>query len=145
MTKYTTQERAKYWPVSPELMAQYRDGTHNENDRYGLYWTNQECQRHRDSDKPALIWSDGTLIWYQNGQLHRDGDKPAHISADGGLWWCQNGQRHRFCGPAVIKPDGTLEWWINHKNITQEVNKWLDGEEWRGTPLQIFEFQLRFL
>ena len=145
MTKYIDQERAKYWPVSPELMAQYKDGSHTEKSRHGLYWRNQNGQLHRDSDLPAKIWADGTIQWFQNGQLHHDGDKPAWIDAYGRLEWWQNGKTHRFCGPAVIYHDDTLEWVIYDKNITKEVNEWLAGEEWRGTPEQIFEFQLRFL
>lgn len=80
----------------------------------------------------------------QNGELHRDGDKPAIIGADGYLGWCLNGERHRSRGPAVIHPNGKLEWWINGQYITPEVNEWLAGEEWQGTPEQIAEFQLRF-
>ena len=76
--------------------------------------------------------------------MHRDGDKPAISGADGYLGWCLNGERHRSRGPAVIHPNGKLEWWINGQYITPEVNEWLAGEEWRGTPEQIFEFQLRF-
>ena len=145
MTKYIDQERAKYWPVSPELMVQYDDGSHTEKDRYGdLIWK-KNGKLHRDGDKPARIDRDGHLVWYQNGLYHRDGDKPATIWADGTLEWFQNNLRHRFSGPAVIYASDKLEWWINYENITKEVNEWLAGEEWQGTPEQIFEFQLRFL
>ena len=144
MTKYIKQERARYWHVSPELLAQYKDGTNTTTDKYGLYWRNKNGQFHRDGDLPAYIGRNGTLQWYQNGKWHRDGDKPAIIYPEGGLRWYQNGQYHRLHGPAVIRLNGTLEWWINHKHSTQEVNAWLDGKEWRGTPEQIFEFQLRF-
>ena len=143
MITYADKERAKYWPVSPELMAQYRDGTHTEKDIDGnLFWM-QNGLVHRDSDKPARIDRDGSL-WWENVLPHRDDDKPAWISKSGELGWFQNGQRHRLHGPARIYPDGRLEWWINGENITQEVNAWLAGEEWLGTPEQIFEFQLRF-
>ena len=146
MITYADKERAKYCPVSAELMAEYRDGTHTAKDwSNNLFWRNQDGELHRDDDLPSRIWADGSLEWHQDGKLHRDGDKPAFISAAGSLqWWCQNGQRHRNCGPATIYLDRELAWWINGKDITQEVNEWLAGEEWQGTPEQIVEFKLRF-
>ena len=144
MTKYITQERAKYLPISRKLMAKYKDGLHTHKNSFGgLYW-NKNGLLHRNDDKPAVIDVDGTLQWRQNGQLHRDGDKPAFIGSNWTLDWCQNGNRHRACGPAVIYSDGKLEWWINDENITLEVKKWLNRKRWRGTPEQIAEFQLRF-
>ena len=50
----------------------------------------QNGQRHRDGDRPAVIWADGNQEWYQNGRLHRDGDRPAILWA-GGRQWYQNG------------------------------------------------------
>ena len=141
---YWQNERKKYWPVSPELLAQYKDGTHTEKNIFDSLIWRQNLQWHRDSDKPAYIGKNGTLFWYQNARRHRDGDKPAVIYPNGSLEWWQNGQHHRICGPAVIYPTGRQEWWINNENITKEVNAWLAGEEWQGTPEQIFEFKLRF-
>ena len=144
MSNYAEQERAKWWPVSPELMAQYRDGSHYYEDSNGaLYWKNKNDRCHRDGDKPAYIGR-YILEWCQDGQQHRDGDRPAIIYAeDGNLFWCQHGQTHRLCGPAVIYGD-KLEWVIYDENITQEVNEWLAGEEWQGTPEQVERFQRRF-
>ena len=135
MSNYAAQERARWWPVPAELMAQYKDGSHTDEDRCGsLEWW-QNDQRHRDGDLPAFIDADGTLEWYQNNLRHRDGDRPAIIWANGSLGWCKNNQwhrvgdlpaviqangvlhwyqdnqRHRFGGPAIIWPSGTLEWW----------------------------------
>ena len=59
MITYAKKEQAKYWPITPELMTQYRDGSHTEKD-----------------------WN-GNFIWYQNGQYHRDGDLPACIGSKG--------------------------------------------------------------
>ena len=111
---------SKYWPVSTNLLAEYRDGSHTETHDGHLYWRNK------------------------NGELHRDGDKPAVIYAYGYLGWFQNGERHRSCGPAVIRSDGRNEWWINGQYIDDLVYDWLAGAEWQGTPEQIVEFQLRF-
>lgn len=144
MITYAKKERARYWPISPELMAQYNDGSHTKNQFGRLYWKNKNREWHRDLDKPTVIDADGGLEWCQNGLRHRDDDKPAFIGADGTLEWWQNGLQHRFSGPAVIWANNHLDWYINDENITCEVNAWLNGKRWRGTPLQIFEFQLRF-
>ena len=139
--KYWKNEHKKYWPVSPELLAQYNDGSHTKKDSDGdLIWY-QNGQRHRDGDKPAKIWPDGTLEWWKNGKLHRDGDKPAVISANGSLAWYQNNQLHRdndkpayigrygsliwyqnnqlhkFSGPAAITSDGKLKWYWRGQHI----------------------------
>ena len=144
MTKYIEKERAKYWPISRKLMAQYKDGSHTEKDRNGNLIWKQNGLLHRDGDKSAYIGCEGTSVWYQNGSIHRNGDKPAFIDADGTLQWRQNGQLHRFGGPAVIYPNSKREWYWRGEEITQEVDEWLNGEEWKGTPEQIVEFQLRF-
>jgi hypothetical protein len=144
MNKYVKQERARYWPLSAELLAKYKDGTHNSEYRDSTFIWRQNGLLHRDEDKPAWIGTDGTLIWRQNDLVHRDEDKPAIIGADSTLGWWQNDQRHRSSGPAVIRANGTLEWWQNGKDITREVRVWLLDTEWQGTPEQITEFKLRF-
>ena len=48
----------------------------------------------------------------KRGQLHRD-DGPARIWPDGTTEWWVEHKRHRLDGPAVIHPDGRQEWWIN--------------------------------
>ena len=144
MTSDAKKERARYWPITPELMAQYRDGSHTQKDRNGNLIWRQNGQYHRDGDLPAKIYADGRLLWCKNGKLHRDQDKPSYIGLNGILSWYQTGQRHRFGGPAWIASDDKLEWLINGENITPKVREWLAGEEWRGTPEQIVEFQLRF-
>ena len=121
MIKYITHELSRYWPITPELMAQYRDG-----DKPAYIGKDGHCEwyqngkLHRDGDLPAVIDADGHLFWYQNGQLHREGDKPAKIFADGGLEWWQNDQLHRIGGPAVIYPSGRFAWWINGEYIKVE-------------------------
>src|SRR3989344_2097281 len=49
-------------------------------------------KRHRENDKPAVVWSDGTQEWYKNGQLHRENDKPATVWSDGTQEWYKNGK-----------------------------------------------------
>ena len=45
MITYAEKERARHWPITSELMAQYRDGSHTGKGR------------------------NGTLFWYQNGNI----------------------------------------------------------------------------
>ncbi len=163
-------ERELWWPVSPELMAEYNDGSHDSKDtRDKLLWYKNDLL-HRDGDKPAVIYSYGTLEWRKNGDLHRDGDKPAWIGADSrlGWWkndkihrdgdkpaliwpndtlvWHKNGLRHRITGPAVIHPNNEHEYWINGVNITKEVKSWLETRQYKVpfTPEQQVEFVLTF-
>jgi hypothetical protein len=145
MKKYL-KERELWWPVSPELMASYRDGSHDyKNGTMSLQWY-KNGEHHRDGDKPAEINADGTLIWLKNGFIHRDGDKPAWIGADGTLWWYKNGLRHRTMGPATIWPNNDYEYWINGVDITKEVESWLETRQYTYpfTPEQQVEFTLTF-
>ena len=163
-------ERELYWPVSYELMAIYRDGSHTDywEDGTQQWFKNGKLHRdgdlparihangtlvwlkngkeHRDGDKPVEIHADGTLGWWKNGKIHRDGDKPAWISADGTLWWLKNGLRHRITGPAVIHANKKEEFWINGNDITTEVNAWLKTRRYKVpfTPEQQVEFTLTF-
>lgn len=68
---------------------------------------------------PAVKKADGTKIWHKEGKLHRDGDKPTIIGGDGTQKWLQNGIPHRDpeLGPAVIYPDGEVEYWIEGKEV----------------------------
>jgi hypothetical protein len=115
-------ERDLWWPVSPKLMASYRDGSHTD------------------------YCSDGTLAWLKNGSLHRDDDKPAIIDADGTLEWHKNGLLHRTTGPAIIRSNNKKEYWINGVEITSEVKSWLKTRKYKApfTPEQQVEFTLTF-
>jgi hypothetical protein len=145
MKKYLTEHKL-YWPVSPELMASYRDGSHTEEWAHGTLIWKKNSVFHRDRDKPALIRVDRKLAWYKNGKCHRDGDMPAWIYADGSLLWYKNGLRHRTTGPAVINQNNKKEYWINDVDITKEVNAWLKTRKYKGpfTPEQQVEFSLTF-
>jgi hypothetical protein len=80
---------------------------------------------HRDGDQPAVIWFDGTRLWYyRNGCIHRNGDKPAVITMAGNQWW-KNGQLHRDGLPAIIGPNNTLQWWFHGHRVTRAQSEWL--------------------
>ena len=51
-----------------------------------------------------------------NGKQHRS-DGPAIIFNDGTNVWYYNGLRHRSDGPAVLWSDGSKEWYYNGKFV----------------------------
>ena len=44
------------------------------------------------------------------------------------IWYWGN-QRHRTDGPAIIDSTGYQGWWINGKNITEQVEQWMEHRE----------------
>jgi hypothetical protein len=138
-------ERELWWPVSPELLAGYKDGSHVKDINGSLVWYKNGLL-HRDGDLPAFISSGGTLGWYKNGKYHRDGDKPAWIWPNGTLVWLKNGDWHRTTGPAIIYPNNKKEYWVNDIEITKKVESWLKTRQYTYpfTPEQQVEFTLTF-
>lgn len=57
-----------------------------------LVWRNKDGRIHRDNDKPAFVWPDGTAVWYQHGEIHRENDQPAIIRHDGQKFWYEHGK-----------------------------------------------------
>ena len=63
----------------PEMIQVYYDNVlHNVNHTHEIEYS----RLHRDGDKPAMIFTDGSKSWYKNGQRHREGDEPAVIYAN---------------------------------------------------------------
>ena len=87
---------------------------------YGVRgYYNSAGQLHR-TDGPAVIWADGTKLWFQNGQCHRT-DGPAIEWNNGTKSWYQNGQRHRTDGPAIERGQrGSKAWYINDVRLTED-------------------------
>lgn len=82
-----------------------------------ICWYNSDGELHRDGDKPAEIWCDGSQLWSQSGVFHRENDLPAIIWFDGQREWYQNGKRHRDNKPALIRADGMVEYWVRGAEI----------------------------
>jgi hypothetical protein len=51
---------------------------------------------------PSHVYPNGLREWTTNGVLDRSGDRPAVIHPDGSLEYWRNGKRHRVGGPAVV-------------------------------------------
>ena len=66
------------------------------------------------------ISSYGTKRWYNSkGQRHRI-NGPAVIYKNGTLLWYVNDKNHRIDGPAVILCNGTKSWWLKKKSLKSE-------------------------
>lgn len=61
---------------------------------------------------PAIVYSDGTTMYYLDGKLHNT-KGPAAIYPDGTTMYYVNGELHNTNGPAAIYPDGTRMYYIN--------------------------------
>jgi len=53
------------------------------------------------NDKPAVIYQNGTRLWYKNNLLHRDHDQPAIIYTNGQQQWYRNGHLCSESGAVV--------------------------------------------
>ena len=113
-------------------------------DENGTRWyRNAAEQLHRD-EGPAVEYSNGRKVWYQNGRLHRT-DGPAIESANGGKEWWQNDQLHRTDGPAIEYANGRKEWYrddLRHRTDGAAI-EYADGSKrWyiNGKQLSEAEF-----
>lgn len=90
------------------------------------YFTHNK--RHRNGEKPAVIWYNGDFEYWVNGKLHRLGGKPAckrNLDECNIKAWYENGKPHRENDlPAIVttykKPikgviDFSKEWFIKGK------------------------------
>ena len=78
-------------------------------------------------------YSDSSITYWKNaqGQYHRDFG-PAIVRADGTQEWWRNGKRHREDGPAYVS-GGIQSWWRNDKRHREDgpALVWPDGTgEW---------------
>ena len=86
--------------------------------------------RHRENG-PAIEYSNGDRVWYQNGLLHRI-DGPAIEGMSRHKEWWQNGQLHRTDGPAIINRRRDKYWYQYNRlhRIDGPAIVWDDGDEW---------------
>lgn len=102
---------------------------------------------HREDDLPAIELNNGAKQWWMNGERHRkDGHAIEYENGDKEWWiggkrhredgpaveyihntnagkhkeWWIDGKRHREDGPAVENSDGTKQWFINRKELSEE-------------------------
>ena len=78
---------------------------------------------HREGDKPAVIYKNGTKEWRLFGKLHREGDKPAILRNNGNEEYYINGVRHRNFGRPAIKNLHSQDYFEFGKKLTKEQVK----------------------
>ena len=84
-----------------------------------VYWLNDAGNLHRDNG-PAVERVNGMKLWLQNGLLHRDA-APAVLWGNGtSMWFCKE-HLHREDGPAVILADGSVEYWLEGTQLTEQT------------------------
>ena len=81
------------------------------------FYCNNAGKWHRENG-PAIEWSNGTKVWYQNGLRHRT-DGAAIEWTSGTKEWYQDGQLHRTDGPAIEYADGDKWWFINGERLNE--------------------------
>ncbi|HYD18479.1 MAG TPA: hypothetical protein VEF76_08380 [Patescibacteria group bacterium] len=84
------------------------------------FWLDENAEYHRDGG-PAIKYAEGGEAWMQHGKPHRDGDLPAITDAQGSKGWYQNGELHRLFKPAVENADGSVQFWVEGKQLTPEA------------------------
>jgi len=117
----------KVWVLNPEELDinnfdWSRATFHRENDKPAVEYSNgskewyKENKLHRENDLPAFEDPNGIKRWYKEGKRHRENDLPAFEDSSGTKCWYKEGKRHRDnCKPAIIWHNGKKEYWINGK------------------------------
>ena len=74
------------------------------------------------SDGSSIYINSGnTIHWYDSdGNGHRDGDIPAYITIGGYLSYYKHGVWHRENGPAVIRSNGNVEYYLDDIEYTKK-------------------------
>ena len=102
-------------PLTPsEVKEAFASAPHKTDQR--VYWQDSDGEYHRGGDLPAVVWADGSQVWYQHGEYHRDDDLPAVVWEYGEQHWYYHGELHRSNGlPAVIRRDGRMDWYEHYE------------------------------
>ena len=100
-------------------------------------WTNIDATKPDGTKETYVIYVSGVIcgkqLYSADRFLDSYMDRPAVIRPDGTREWWLNGKKHRTDGPAVIYPDGSEEWWLNgkkHRNGGPAVIYHDGSEEW---------------
>lgn len=72
--------------------------------------------RHRVG-APATEYEDGSKMWYGDGKQHQS-DVACESSTGFTTWWI-DGMRHREDGPAIVRPSGENERYLNGCQLTE--------------------------
>jgi hypothetical protein len=90
-----------------------------EEDEEKTVWMDWNWNIHKEGDDPAVIWKDGTLVYYKNGVKHREGS-PSVVFLDGHEEWWFQGKLHRIGGPSITTSDGRIYFYIFGEEFTED-------------------------
>ena len=77
-----------------------------------IYYYNKFGKLENVNDLPAVIYPDGTRLWFYNGEYHRVSNGPTIEYPDGSKYWHKYGTLHRENNlPAIILADGRKYWY----------------------------------
>lgn len=74
-------------------------------------------QLHRVGGPASVDFTNGSYEWRIHGYNHRDGGGPAVYFVGKTMIWADHGKIHRVGAPAIIRSDGTFDFYINDKFI----------------------------
>lgn len=76
--------------------------------------------------KSVRLFNEHAERWeLPNGILHRE-DGPAFDDRHGNIQYRQNGVAHRLDGPAIFREDGSYDWVIDGRYITEQIEFWAE-------------------
>lgn len=112
-----------------DLPARIESGCSGKSSSYSMSWYKNNIQT-RDNDLPTVIITgvnnEGhhySEFWHKDNNIHRDNGLPAIIQYLNNKIiaerWHKHGKAHRADGPAVINPDGTIEYWIDGRRMNE--------------------------
>lgn len=93
---------------------------------YRILDTDAASMRALHKGRAVLVCADdGMHAWYYRGKRHSSNDAPAVIRPDGTCEWYRNGKRHRRCGPAVVRANNEVEYWLRGEPLLSErLQRW---------------------
>ena len=87
------------------------DSITTEMNKHGTRTWYKNRLKHRDEDKPAVVYECGSREWWVDGRRHRADAKPAIVFVNGTKEWWVDGRQHRDDDkPASVTPDGRRKW-----------------------------------
>jgi hypothetical protein len=82
-------------------------------------WSNERGQYHREGG-PAIVWENGSQVWYINGKIHRE-NGPAYIDINGYKEWYLNDEKYHdnksFQEAASITDEDMLAMILTYSDI----------------------------
>jgi hypothetical protein len=107
----------KFWLVDGVFGGrEHPDLPHVEFANGTVEWRDGDGRRHRDGDKPAVVFEGGSrLVWFVHGVMRRsDPDLPNVLHGDGSMEWRnEKGELHREGGKPAIVTKNFQAWFMD--------------------------------